>query len=464
MPSRQRRKPPARFVISSTSERQRHAVVMVLGDVGRSPRMQYHALSLALLAPPAALRVSVVGHAGERCVPELLAQPNVRLLTFAPLLQRVPRRFFLLLAPFKVILQLFWVLLVTAGSVDLVLLQNPPTIPTFVVVWLCCRLKGAAFVIDWHNLGYSILALSLGPRHPLVTVATWVERVFGRKADANLCVTHVMQRWLRDEWQIAASVLHDKPPLFFKPTPLTVQHELFQRVGDQLSHCNDLVPWSSGADETLLTRRVRGPSTRDDVVVRRENRPAVLISSTSWTADEDFGILLRALAHVDERTAQLPASEFPDLLVVVTGKGPQKQMYLERIRQLAFKRIRIATMWLDASDYPLVLGSADLGVCLHTSSSGLDLPMKVLDMFGCGVPVCAVGFKCLDELVKHDKNGLIFDSPEQLAAQLIELLGGYPTGAAKLNRLRAALRTVEHWPENWKRNAAPLFKKLIRLP
>lgn len=123
-----RRRPSARKPPAARREAARHAVVMVLGDVGRSPRMQYHALSMARMSP--SLRVTLLGYAGETCVPDVARQPNLELLTFTPRLQRLPRKIFLLLAPVKVLLQLLqllWLLLVTAGSVDLVLLQNPPT-------------------------------------------------------------------------------------------------------------------------------------------------------------------------------------------------------------------------------------------------------------------------------------------------------------------------------------------------
>lgn len=129
------------------------------------------------------------------------------------------------------------------------------------------------------------------------------------------------------------------------------------------------------------------------------------------TPDEDFGILLEAAVMYDRRVAAIlneddalqedtlwnemtngELYQYPRLLFVITGKGPEKEKYEEKIKKLRLKRVAFRTMWLTPEDYPLLLGSADLGVCLHTSSSGLDLPMKVVDMFGCGLPVCAASY------------------------------------------------------------------------
>ncbi|KAF5933195.1 hypothetical protein HYC85_029366 [Camellia sinensis] len=142
--------------------------------------------------------------------------------------------------------------------------------------------------------------------------------------------------------------------------------------------------------------------------------------SVGRTPDEDFGILLEAavmyvaaLSNEDDSTEEeVLWKEIYDgkqflylmLLFIITGnKGPEKEKYEEKIKKLNIKRVSFRTMWLSAKDYPLLLvtGSmpADLSVCLHTSSSGLDLPMK--------------------ELVKVEKNGLLFSSSSELADELL---------------------------------------------
>lgn len=120
------------------------------------------------------------------------------------------------------------------------------------------------------------------------------------------------------------------------------------------------------------------------------------------------------------------------------------------------KKCRVVTAWLEAEDYPTLLGCCDLGVSLHYSSSGLDLPMKVLDMFGAGMPVCAVDFACLSELVRDGENGRTFQhrsgtgSGTELADQLHELFSGFPDCSidGKLAQLRAGVKPGS-WSENW---------------
>jgi len=58
---------------------------------------------------------------------------------------------------------------------------------------------------------------------------------------------------------------------------------------------------------------------------------AMLVSSTSWTPDEDFDLLLVALAAYEQSCAQ--GRNLPELLVVVTGKGPLKDQYVAKFKK-----------------------------------------------------------------------------------------------------------------------------------
>ena len=59
------------------------------------------------------------------------------------------------------IFQLLYLFLFKTPRPDFYLVQNPPSIPTLIVVWLVARIQRARFIIDWHNFGFTIMSLSL---------------------------------------------------------------------------------------------------------------------------------------------------------------------------------------------------------------------------------------------------------------------------------------------------------------
>lgn len=361
-------------------------------------------------------------------------------------------------------------------------------------------------IIDWHNFGYTVLGMSLGSAHPLVRFSTAYERFFAGRADGHLCVTQAMSRWLQQQWGVTATVLYDKAPPFFKETTLEQQHDLMLRLADVLpselsifnrrravlaerkQHEAEVAEdgqTGSGGTPTTGVRSRKAVAAADDrqavpmtiadkdertlftsksldgTISLRPDRPALMVSSTSWTEDEDFDLLLKALIHLDAHACAMPAS-YPDFIVLVTGKGPLRDLYEARMSSLNLRRVHIRTLWLAPGDYPRLIGCADMGVCLHVSTSGLDLPMKVVDLFGCGTPVCAVNFSCLGELVKHEVNGMVFDKAPDLGRQLVELFKGFPgaPSAKQIAKLRAGVQSGQgsRWHENWSANAAALFR------
>lgn len=408
--------------------------VVVLGDVGRSPRMQNHALSIATHGG----RVDLVGYVESDVHPDIEASRLINVVPIKPFprqLQSGNRLVFLLIAPLKVAWQiwsLYYALCYRSKAARWMLVQNPPSIPTLLVARAVCFFRRTRLVIDWHNFGYSILALRLGKDHPLVKLSAWSESYFSRGATAHFAVSNAMVRVLKEQCHVKAVPLYDRPPKHFQPL-------------------------SKSEKSTFLHRM---PETAKYAVGIEQRTWRLVISSTSWTADEDFSLFLEALV---EYSASANTAVLPKVLVIITGKGPQKVFYLAQIRQLNIEKklenVVVATAWLSTEDYAALLGTADLGVSLHTSSSGVDLPMKVVDMFGTGLPVTGWSkFEAWPELVQEGKNGCGFESAQGLAEVLRSLFGG---DGRQLEQLRAG--AMEECKRRWEDEWFPVAGKLFEL-
>ncbi|KAG9245761.1 chitobiosyldiphosphodolichol beta-mannosyltransferase [Calycina marina] len=420
---------PVRYKPAITTEGSQDDIsvqVVVLGDIGRSPRMQYHAISISRLPG----RVDLVGYNESAVHPDVASNSRITTvpLPIPPLILRSRKLPFVVVGPLKALWQaltLLYTLAYTTKPAKWMLVQNPPSIPTLLLAIFVCYLRGTQLIVDWHNYGWSILASTRGPKHLFVKISKLYETLLGRWGPTlSLTVTDAMKTQLRNKPYGYKNMLavHDRPSSLFQPlTDEKARLSFLQRI-----------PETAEAAADILDGKTR-----------------LLISSTSWTPDEDFSLLLDGLCSYSASSKTLPP-----ILAIITGKGPQKQMYLDRINTLAstgrLRNVKISTAWLSMEDYATLLACADLGVCLHMSSSGVDLPMKVVDMFGAGLPVVGYGsYASWSELVTDGVNGRSFETPKDLALALETLFS--ENDGRQLAKLRsgAMKEGSRRWDDEW---------------
>jgi beta-1,4-mannosyltransferase len=384
--------------------------------------MQYHAASLAA----AGADVDLIGLEGAAATAAVAGQPRIRChrlpdRAFAGRSKRGVRTFVLgsALRAAAQAVRLFSILM-RIPKPDVILVQNPPAIPSLSIAWLAARLRGARLVIDWHNLSHTIAAVKVGDHHRAVKALARAERRWAKRADGHLTVSQALAQWLAREYGIDAVVMYDRPTAAFaKPSPAA----------------------AAALWETLAREHRLGPA-----------RPPIVVCPTSWTPDEDFDLLLEALERAERVLAGAAhaagTSAENQLAVFLTGKGALQETFEQRAARRSFKAIAVRTMWLQPSDYPTLVGMADLGLCLHQSSSGLDLPMKLADLRGAGVPTATYDYApVLGEVMTNGHEGVTFRDPGELASLFVAIAARTLPEDAPLWRSRAWL--AQHPPVRW---------------
>lgn len=417
----------------------RNVCVLVQGDLGRSPRILRHAARLAHHGAT----VSLVGLEGAPVPLDVASHPSVRLYRIHESRTRdgVAPLWFLPAAGLDAAALAMHVgRVMNEAHPELVLAQIPPSVsaPTIAAGW--ARATSTPLVLDWHNLGASRLKHDRGS---LVgsRLLQEHERVLAHQAARHLCVSDALGEILAGQFGVEGAVtLVDRPTQAFLDARRAPQPVATLGPGIEL-------PTDVPADTPYV------------------------LSSTSFGPDEDLAMLLDAARRLD--AAARAASRH--VAVVVSGRGPGRDDFERRARELGTTHVHVRAHWVTAEEYPALVAGAALGISLHQSTSGVDLPIKIAELFGAGVPVLAYdyGKVIADALEPLDTPtaggahapgrlamGKLFRRAEQLAERLGELVLG--DGHA-LQALRDETRAApcRRWEEEWDTVALPLLSELL---
>jgi beta-1,4-mannosyltransferase len=404
--------------------------------------------------------ISLIGFNGGDLRSDVSSNPKVKVYYIPNVMEKFlksfPRFMFLFTAIIRILIQLLlliYILMVKIPRPNFLILQNPPGIPAIYLARMLTFFRRAKFVIDWHNYGYTILQVNRRNKL-LVFVARLYEKFYGPTADIHFCVSEAMKKHLKDNFRIEAVNLPDRAMEgIFKRLDIEDSHNLFQEYFNAKS---------SNENEVTLKN--------NDKVEYVVDRPILMLSSTSWTPDEDFNILLNAIIQTEEKLLEYGRTigrKMRKVIFIITGKGPERDKFMNRVKATNLQIFDIRSIWLKSDDYPKILGSFDIGVCLHYSSSGYDLPMKVVDMFAARLPVMAIEYPTIHELVEDNKNGFLFKDENHLSRLMFDEIKlfnekGY---SEKIDKMRQNLREFSEltWVRQWKEVAMPHIKTKCKI-
>jgi beta-1,4-mannosyltransferase len=410
--------------------------VLVQGELAQSPRMLNHARELLA----AGAEVHLVGFLAVALPSDLAGADGLIVHAIADFSghrrhEHANPAFILAAAvrSLRLALRLGWLLVVTLPRPNAILVQNPPAVPALAMALLAARLRRTRLIVDWHNFSAAMLGLRLGAGHPLVGLLGRAERWLARRAHAQFCVSLAMQSRLNSAGDLGeVAVLPDRPR---------------QRL-----------PLACEPERRAILRRV-SEALRVDCGAADAQLPAILVSPTSWSRDEDMTMLLEALLALRPGDAAT-AKQSPPLVLLATGLGRAREAFEARVRALNIPDLRIGTGWLPDDLYWDLLRAADIGLSMHRSASGVDLPMKIVDMMAAALPVLAYGYAdCLHELIPLERAAGIFATASELTARLRALLDDDPE-RKRLAELRNALAAMASptWTEEWRRVALSVFE------
>ena len=247
-------------------EEKRNALVLVLGDVGRSPRMQYHCLSLLSNG----YSVDLLGYEGSALVAPLeraLHSGSFNLRTFSNSKNGKAHGsgggllgMLYYYASRAATLVKETVSRSVGCKYDVIVLQNPPALPTIFIGYVLSVLCGkvllvdrSVLIVDWHNFGYTMFEEN---KKMMRAVVMAYEVLLGNFCPSgSLCVTEGMKTELSKKLGVSrnVTVLHDRPPAIFKRVAVEEAHDMFKRLRLDFSEATD--KWGGNVEEggTLFT-------------------------------------------------------------------------------------------------------------------------------------------------------------------------------------------------------------------